>query len=1310
MPDPALEDHKAWLGYLQPEGLVVSAAALVDAQAILDRNAIEPWQAFKEHVASADIGDDRVDAIADFPAFLTGFLEWPEECVWGVGAGKAVPDCLTIPLREIEEVLEPTAAFGPPEDEKPTLLVKILPIETDLDAVTTGAAAGWSASASQRFERLLRETEVPIGLLTNGRRIRLIYAPRGESAGSLTFVVADMCKVAGRPLVAAFDMLLSCYRLLAAPTEAKLPALLARSREYQSRVSTALAGQVLGALYDLLRGFQAADGSEHGELLRAPVRDNPHDVYAGLLTVLMRLVFLLYAEDRGLMPGSALYVRNYSVHGLFERLRADAKRYPDVMDSRYGGWAQLVALFRAVHRGCLHPEMKMPARQGHLFDPNRYPFLEGATLAEPRLPLVSDGCLERVLRSLLILEGERLSYRTLDVEEIGSVYQTIMGFALEAVAGTSVAIAGKRKHKSEVPAPVVVDLEEIVALAPAERAKRLKERTGHEWEGALADGLRRAASADDLLVALEKRIARMATPHPVPAGGLVLQPTDERRRTGSHYTPRKLTAPIVKKTLEPILAALGPRPTPEQILDLKVCDLAMGSGAFLVEACRQLADVLVDAWAAHKRTPDIPPDEDELLHARRLIAQRCLYGVDKNPMAVDLAKLSLWLATLAKDHPFTFLDHSLRPGDSLVGLTRDQIIGFTWGTPDGKLVLGQETILERIELATKLRREILEGGDIETPEHKLERLRRADDGLNYVRSCGDLAIAAFFAGTKDAERVRLRTTYLDDLLRADGDGILKTTERRERLYHGEHPITPFHWEIEFPEVFGRASRGFDAIVGNPPFAGKNNLTGNNRSGFLDWLTTVHEESHGNSDLVAHFFRRAFTLLRPDGCFGLIATNTIGQGDTRSTGLRWICQHGGTIYSAQTRYRWPGQATVVVSVIHVQNGSRHGAPHLDGESVPVITAYLFHSGGHDDPARLRENGGKSFIGSYVLGMGFTFDDTDTKGVANPVSLMDELIARDSRNAQRVFPYIGGEEVNEGPTHAHHRFVINFGDMAYEQASMWPDLLRIVEERVRPARQSQGSIVNPARWWMHARSAADLYAAIAELDRVLVVSRVRATGFTYLPAKMVFSEQLVVFALPTFGAFAILQSRVHECWAYTFSGSALDLIRYAPTDCFETFPLPRTWLASRALDSAGKECFEFRADLMVRADEGLTKIYNRFHDPDERSTDILRLRELHSKMDRAVLDAFGWTDVPADCEFLLDYEDDEEEDEADGRARRRRKPWRYRWPDDVRDEVLARLLALNAVRAEEERLAGAAGANDKKKPGRAKTLPDGGLLAE
>ena len=153
-------------------------------------------------------------------------------------------------------------------------------------------------------------------------------------------------------------------------------------------------------------------------------------------------------------------------------------------------------------------------------------------------------------------------------------------------------------------------------------------------------------------------------------------------------------------------------------------------------------------------------------------------------------------------------------------------------------------------------------------------------------------------------------------------------------------------------------------------------------------------------------------------------------------------------------------------------------------------------------------------------------------------------------------------------------------------------------------------------------------------------------------------------------------------------------YTPSDCFETFPLPKEFESNQTLESAGRAYYEFRSDLMIRNNEGLTKTYNRFHDPDGRSSDILKLRELHAAMDRAVLDAYGWTDLKPTCEFLLDYEEDED-DEAGG-GRRRKKPWRYRWPDDFRDEILARLLELNRRRAEEERLSGAAAEAGRGKP--------------
>ena len=200
--------------------------------------------------------------------------------------------------------------------------------------------------------------------------------------------------------------------------------------------------------------------------------------------------------------------------------------------------------------------------------------------------------------------------------------------------------------------------------------------------------------------------------------------------------------------------------------------------------------------------------------------------------------------------------------------------------------------------------------------------------------------------------------------------------------------------------------------------------------------------------------------------------------------------------------------------------------------------------------------------------------------------------------------------------------------------------------------------------------------------MVVSRVsQHTAFTFLPKDMVYAETLIVFPSTSYAALCALQSRPHEIWARFFGSTLGDGLRYTPSDCFETFPFPGGWETDPALEAAGKAYYEYRAALMLDNDEGMTSTYNRFHDFYETDPRIAELRELHAAMDRAVLDAYGWTDIPTDCDLLLDYEIDEA---AWGR---KKKPYRYRWPDTVRDEVLARLLALNADRAAAEARAGA-----------------------
>ncbi len=1288
-----LDAHREWIGYLQPVGLVVSPPALVRAGVMPSRDVIDLQQRVRTEirVPPGTMPGEEGAYIADLSGFLTRVLGWDEDDLWGL-PDRPVPEELCPALPDYGEVLRPTLAVADtgngdgPDESGPSwlLLVQAVPRGLDLDTVPPdGDGHGWQASPQARLERLLRDTNVPVGLLTNRTHLRLVCAPRGETSGHVTFPVHGLTEVSGRPFLAALDMLLGEARVFPGWEGTSLGDLLKESRRYQNEVSNRLAEQVLDALWELLRGFQAADDLSGGGLLGEQTRENHQHLYGGLLTVLMRLVFLLYAEDRGLLPQDEVWTRSYSIPGLFARLRADAGRHPDTMDQRYGAWAGLLSLFRLMFTGGGHGQgLRLPTRHGKLFNPDAYPFLEGRE--RKSAPRVSDGCVYRVLERLLVLDGERLSYRSLDVEQIGSVYEAMMGFAVERAGGRSIAVR---------PKDVVVDVDDLLAADGAKRVRRLKDEAACDLPAVGKKALRSAATAEDVVAALARRVSPR-TPNLVPVGGLFLQPTEERRRSGSHYTPRELTQPIVETTLRPVLEDLGERPRPEQVLELKVCDPAMGSGAFLVEACRQLAERLVAAWEAHDCVPNLPPDEDPLLHARRLVAQRCLYGVDKNPFAVDLAKLSLWLVTLAKDHSFTFVDHALKCGDSLVGLTRDQISRFQWKKPEGDAPL-LDFLNDGVDRAAAERAGLLALGDDDAAEvAKREHHRQAEDALADVRLVGDLVVAGFFEGGKAKERDERRREY-ERLVQDWRSGEVERAQLEavvEELRGGEQGVVPLHWEVEFPEVFGGKRAGFDAVVGNPPFAGKNTVLHGNQAGYLDWLQSLHEGAHGNADLVAHFYRRAFALLRRRGTFGLIATNTIGQGDTRASGLRWICTHGGEIYAATRRVKWPGMAAVVVSVVHVTRGTRPGSRMLDGRQVPLITAFLFHAGGHDDPVRLATNAGRSFVGSYVLGMGFTLDDTDGKGVATPIAEMYRLIEQDPRNAERILPYIGGQEVNSSPTQAHHRHVIDFGEMTEAEARRWPDLMAIVEAKVRPERMRQNREIRKRYWWRFGETTPALRRAVAGLDRVLTIARVGQRGaFAFLPGGMVWSEQLIVFPFDTHAAFCALQSRVHEIWARFFGSSMKDDLRYTPSDCFETFPFPLAWESDPTFESTGQEYYDFRAALMVRHDEGLTKTYNRFHDPDERDPDILRLRELHAAMDRAVLDAYGWTDVPTDCEFLLDYEIDEET------WGRKRKPWRYRWPDEVHDEVLARLLDLNGKRAEQERRAGLAAGGKRKGAG-------------
>jgi Eco57I restriction-modification methylase/MmeI, target recognition domain len=1319
MTDAETRWHEQWLGMVQPvEGLVVAVPALVEAQC-MSRQPIEKQERLRELCplvdggprsrrgkrAQHDGGDDKPErapverrAIADLEAFFDGLLGLTPDLF---DRGDALGEELALYVPEGRQTIRPTAALRDRAAESGYVALVwdlteaggAVGLSLDRSETQTGA---WDYPPAAKFDRLLRHARVPVGLLTNREVVRLVYAPHGESSGHIDFRVADMARVDGRPILDAFVMLCGATRWFAVAADKTLPALLAESRKRQANVTGALAEQVFDALQILLRGFAAAAERDGAALFDEAARQDGDHLYKGLLTVLLRLVFLLYAEDRGLLPVDAeLYAEHFSVLGLYDQLQRDAGAHPDSMARRFGAWGRLIALFRAVYLGADHgAALCMPPRRGALFDPNRFPFLEGwgpdgaapivmdEHRAKVRVPTVDDETIYRVLEKLIVFESQRLSYRALDVEQIGSVYEALMGYHVVRAPGAAVCVK---------PDGVWVSGEEVLERKPAERVRFFKDTLGLSKAQAekLGSAVAQTTTPEAVLEALGAlsvagRGGRGRDPSlsRARAGELVLQPGAERRRTSSHYTPRSLSAPIVRRTLEPLLAAMrdgGDAPSSERILELKICDPAMGSGAFLVEACRFLADQLVAAWTREDRLADVAraaPNEDPRLYALRLVAQRCLYGVDKNDAAVELAKLSLWLLTLARDLPFTFLDHALRHGDSLVGLDFDQIKSFHW-KPGKQLELSRAVLDEALGEAIAIRQQVLDlAADPSPGADRQKRLLTSDanDALDKARLVADTIVGAFFAETRDKAREKERNRRLDLVKDWLSGAETAGAELRDLQRELRKKIPVFHWMLEFPEVFhaerpdpldnARVNRAayMDGFVGNPPFAGKNGISETGGENYLPWLQAIHEGAHGNADLSAHFFRRAAELIGKHGTIGLIATNTIAQGDTRASALQPLAARGFTIYDATRSMMWPGGAAVSVAVVHLAVGSpaaRLGARHLDDAEVPAINSRLRGKPERADPVSLRSNAGCSFVGSYVLGMGFTLTPDER----------DALVAKDPKNAERIFPYLGGEEVNTSPTQSFDRYVISFGQMSLEEAERWPDLIAIVREKVKPERDRNKRDVRRQYWWRFGEVAPALFEAIRGAPRCLVTARVtKHLCFSFQPTDRILNEKLYVFPLRIYTAFAVTQSRVHGPWAWLFSSTMKNDLNYSASDCFETFPFPQPdpRAVIPALEDVGQRLYEARAAYMLATEQGLTQTYNALKDPACDDARIAELRRLHEEMDRAVLDAYGWTDVEVPA-----YRG------ADAAALER-----------FEDEVIDRLFVLNAERAAEEKRAGVA----------------------
>ncbi|MCP4304894.1 MAG: hypothetical protein GY788_08485 [bacterium] len=369
---------------------------------------------------------------------------------------------------------------------------------------------------------------------------------------------------------------------------------------------------------------------------------------------------------------------------------------------------------------------------------------------------------------------------------------------------------------------------------------------------------------------------------------------------------------------------------------------------------------------------------------------------------------------------------------------------------------------------------------------------------------------------------------------------------------------------------------------------------------------------------------------------------------------------------------------------------------------------------DSAAKLAANFRRVLIGSYPLGTGFLFDDREAeKGKCEPLSKIEALATASAHNMERILRYVGGSDLTSSPRQDASRFIIDFRDLPlrrdaqlspwktssvdekkaylksgivppdYPQAvcADWPELLAIVERLVRPEREVQGDIAAKSKWWKFKRPNMRLYSEIRGLDFVVARSLTSAhfPTFARIHTDQIFDQTVLIFLGSTNVTLALLCSRMHEAWVNFFSGTLKDDGRYNIEDCFYTFPFAHRSDVDLKLQKAGQNYDGHRSQLMIERDEGLTKTYNRFHNIRETAPDIVALRELHAQMDSVVLRAYGWEDLAgaAAPEFI-------EQEADDGKQAKTRLDW----PDSFKEEVLARLLALNAERAAEEREAGVA----------------------
>ncbi len=1283
------ELHRRWLQLVDTDGPFLSIPVLKRVYpqgiSILATDILSDLKAAKDPFEKAwdawSTGDASLD---EFRSARDAWVDVVFRRVFGWGpflTTDAAPTTIVSPNHKV--TLTSTGAFHR-NGETFALTWVIDPIRSLRDL----ADDGWATDAIDRMELMLRQAGVSIGVVTDGRWWGLVSAlPKTAVASGIVDSQTWIEEPATRDALAA---LLSPLRLAGGNADDRLPALFAASVTAAEDITEALGSQVRQAVELLVQSFSetAEETRRRGE--PDPLPDDGDAIYAAAVTIMMRVVFLLFAEERDLLPQGDLFDSGYGLTGQLDALRQRAEdETPEALDATSGVWHRLLATSRALFHGASFEDLRLPSYGGSLFDPNRFPFLSALTERRTLALPVNDRVMMHVLDAVQMAdvkgEGRRpISFRDIDVEQIGYIYEGLLGYTCRFAEETVVGLIGKAGAEPEIPLRVLGDLAEehytdkalaqaILAWVKADQPAA-EGRTASVMTKALAAGdaledadlaIRAVTHDPDLAAELKSWIGIIRRdlrdrPTVIKEGGLLVVETPSRRNAGAHYTPRALAEEIVLHALEPLVYAPGPYQTPdrdawrlkspEEILDLKVADIACGSGAFLVAAARYLGARLVEAWTEAGTALGSPHGLET--EAIREVVARCLYGADINPMAIEMAKLSLWLVSLDPKLPFSFVDDKLLVGNSLLGVTdlaqlealhidpsrvpQKQALFDVTSAGYASTVDVRGTIAKAIRLREALASEVDDNDPQRSAKAKQGQLRRLHETTAQLRDSADGIIAAGLRlGGKPGRaldeayanlRVAVNDAYashgtanrgfLDTVL---AEGLAPTVDTDYERWQ------PLHWAIELPDVFERG--GFDGIIGNPPFLGGQKITGAMGTEVRDWFVHVLARgSRGSADLVAYFFLRASGLLDRCGTLGLIATNTVAQGDTREVGLDRIVAEGFTLTRSIQSRSWPAaSANLEYAAVWGTRGpvSPLAKRVADGAAVARISTLLEPEGRvTGSPIRLAENVGRAFKGIEVTGMGFTIE---------PLTAANWL-AEDPRNAEILFPYLNGEDLNSDPRCEAPRWIIDFGLRSESESQGFPMAFAHVTAHVKPERLHNRNVKLATLWWQFKRPAPTLRRAMSGLGHVLAIALVSRTVMPMrVPSGQVFSHALGVFATDSFAQQAILSSSLHQLWAIKYGSGMRNDPRYTPSDVFETFPRPSE---TAELDDIGRTLDAERREIMLRRELGLTKLYNLVNDEAVASPsdpDVARLREIHEQLDHAVMAAYGWYDVPLNHGF-------------------------------------------------------------------------------